>query len=57
MTWKQLTEMDCQDWKLSAIDPHDRDTWISGVTSAMRAASQLPGRGPTVVDTAPVLAR
>ena len=23
--------------------------------SAMRAASQLPGRGPTVVDTAPFL--
>ena len=38
----------------SAIDPHDRDTWISGVRSAMRAASQLPGRRPTVVDVAPV---
>ena len=30
---------------------------ISGVRSAMRAASQLPGRGPTVVDMAPILAR
>ena len=39
---------------LSAIDPHDRDTWRSGVRSAKRAASQLPGRGPTVVDIAPV---
>ena len=29
----------------------------SGVRSAMRAASQLPGRGPTVVDMAPVPAR
>ena len=28
MTWKQLTERDCREWKLSAIDPHDRDTWI-----------------------------
>ena len=46
MTWKQLTERDCREWKLSAIDPHDRDTWRSGVRSAMRAASQLPGRGP-----------
>ena len=45
MTWKQLTERDCREWKLSAIDPHDRDTWRSGVRSAMRAASQLPGRG------------
>ena len=50
MTWKQLTERDCREWKLSAINPHDRDTW----RSAMRAAIQLPGRGPTVVDMAPV---
>ena len=42
MTWKQLTERDRREWKLSAIDPHDRDTWRSGVRSAMRAASQLP---------------
>ena len=46
MTWKQLTERDCKEWKLSAIDPYDRDIWRSGVESAMRAASQLPGRGP-----------
>ena len=43
MTWKQLTEMDCGEWKLSAINPHDRHTWRSGVRSAMRAASQLSG--------------
>ena len=54
MTWKQLTERGCREWKLLAIDPHDRDTWRSGVRSAMLAASQLPGRGPTVVDIAPV---
>ena len=54
MTWKQLTERDRREWKLSAIDPHDRDTWRSGVRSAKRAASQLPGRGPTVVDMAPI---
>ena len=57
MTWKQLTERDPREWKLSAIDPHDRDTWRSGVRSAMRATSQLPGRGPTVVDMAPIPAR
>ena len=57
MTWKQLTERGRREWKLSAIDPHDRDTWRSGLRSAMRAASQLPGRGPTVVDMAPVPAR
>ena len=50
MTWKQLTERDCREWKLSAIDPHDSHTW----RSAIRAASQLPGRGPTDVDVAPV---
>ena len=53
MTWKQLTERDCRDWKLSAINLHDRDAW----RSAMRAVSQLPGRGPTVVDIALVPAR
>ena len=57
MTWKQLTERDCRKWKLSAINPHDRNMWRSGVRSAMRAASQLCGRGPTDVDVAPVPAR
>ena len=57
MTWKQLTERDRKECKLSAINPRDRDTWRSGVRSAMRAASQLPGRGPTVVDMAPIPAR
>ena len=37
MTLKQLTERDCREWKLSAINPHDRYTWGSGVRSAMRA--------------------
>ena len=54
MTWKQLTEKDRREWKLSAIDSHYRDTWRSGVRSAMHAATQLPGRVPTVVDMAPV---
>ena len=52
LTWKQLTERDCREWKHSAIDPHDRDTWRSGARSDMHAASQLPGRGPTDVDIA-----
>ena len=48
MTWKRLTERARREWKLSAIDPHDRDTWRSGVRSAMRAASQAHccGYGP-----------
>ena len=41
MTGKQPTKRDCREWKLSAIDPHDRHTWRSGVRSAMPAASQL----------------
>ena len=57
MTWKQLTERDCREWKLSAINPHDRHTWRSGARSAMRAASQLSERGSTDVDVAPVPAR
>ena len=39
MTWKQLTERDRREWKLSAIHPHDRDTWRSGVRSAMCAVA------------------
>ena len=54
MTWKQLTERDCREWKLLAIDPRDRHTWRSGVRSVICAGSQLPGRGPTDVDVAPV---
>ena len=57
MTWKQLSERDCREWKLLAINPHDRHSWRSGVRSAMRAENQLSGRGPTGVDVAPVPAR
>ena len=57
MTWKQLTERDCREWKLSAINPHVRHTLISGVRSAIFATSQLPGRGPPDVDVASVPAR
>ena len=53
MTWKQLTERGCREWKLSAISPHDRNMWRSCVISAMHATSQRSGRGPTDVDVAP----
>ena len=56
-TWKKLTERDCREWKLTTVDPQERSTWISGVISAMRAASQLPGKGPTDVDDASAPAR
>ena len=42
-----------REWKLTTVDPQERSTWRSGVRSAMRAASQLPGKGPTDVDDAP----
>ena len=45
---------DYREWKLLAINLHDRNMWRSDVRSAMRAASQLSGRGPTDVDVAPV---
>ena len=44
-------------WKLMKVDPRERSTWRSGVRSAMCAASQLPGKGPTDVDYAPAPAR
>ena len=57
LTWKKLTERDCCEWKLTKVDPQERSTWRSGVRSAMRAASQLPRKGPTGVDDAPAPAR
>ena len=56
-TWKKLTEKDCREWQLTTVDPQERSTWRSGVRSAMRASSQLPGKGPTDVDDAPAPAR
>ena len=50
----KMTERDCREWKFLAVRPHDRHTRRSGVRSAMPAASQLPGRGLTDVDVAPV---
>ena len=55
--WKKLTEKDCSNWKLMTDDPQERSTWRSGVRSAMCAASQLPGKGPTDVDNTPASAR
>ena len=52
LTWKKLTERDCREWKLSTVDTQERSTWRPGLRSAMRAASQLPGKGPTDVDAA-----
>ena len=52
LTWKKLTEKDCCEWKLTTVDLQERSTWRSGVRSAMRAATQLPGKGPTDVDDA-----
>ena len=52
MTWEELIESDCRERKLTAIDPHNRHTWRSGVRSVMGASSQLSGRGPTDVGIA-----
>ena len=53
LTWKELTEKDCHEWKLMTVDPQERSTWRSDVSFAMCAASQLLGRGPSDVDDAP----
>ena len=54
---KQTDSNGFREWKLTTVDPQERSTWRSGVRSAMRAASQLPGKGPTDVDDAPAPAR
>ena len=50
--WKELTERDCREWKLSDSNPHDSKKWRHGVKSAMRAASQSTRREPTNEDNA-----
>ena len=50
MTWRTLSERDRSEWNLNKVDPCARDLWRSSVRSAMRAASQLPGRESTDVD-------
>ena len=57
LTCKKLMERDCREWKLTKVDPQERSTWRSGVRSAMPAARQLPGKGPTEVEDAPAPAR
>ena len=57
LTWKKLMERDCREWKLMTVDPQEWSALRSGVRSAIRAASQLPGKGPTDVDDAPAPAR
>ena len=39
-------ENDCGEW-LMTFHPQERSMWRTDVRSAMFAASQLPGRGPT----------
>ena len=53
LTRKKLMEKDSREWKLTTVDPQERST----SRSAMRAASQLPERGPTALDDAPAPAR
>ena len=48
----KFLEKDCREWKLATVDPQERSYWRSGVRSAMHAASQLSGMGPTDVDDA-----
>ena len=60
LAWKQLTERDYKEWKLSAVDPHDRHTWRSGEichSCSKPATWKGKGSGGTDVDVAPVPAR
>ena len=57
MSWTELVKKDRREWRLDAADPLNRVEWRLNVRSARRAASQLPGSGPTDVDSAPSPAR
>ena len=43
---RQLTERDLREWKLSAIDPHDRDNWRSGVRLLCMQQASCLEEGP-----------
>ena len=43
VTWKQLTERDCREWKLSAIDPHDIPGDLVWDLRCVQQASYLEG--------------
>ena len=53
LRWKKLMEKDCSEWECMMVDHQERSTSRSGVRSALHAASQLLGRGPTDEDDAP----
>ena len=42
MTWQQLTERDCREWKMSAITPQHKHIRRSGMRSAMHAREGGP---------------
>ena len=50
MTWRQPTDRDCREWKLSTLMMETHEDLVY-------AASQLPGRRPTDVNIAPVPSR
>ena len=55
MTWKQLTERDFREWKLSAINPH---VDVPGdLVQDLPCVKPATWKGPTGVDVAPVPAR
>ena len=53
MTWEKSTEIDSCVWKLTTVKPCERNTWRSGVRSAVPVATL---EGATDVDDALVLA-
>ena len=53
----QIDGMEAQAYMEVTDRKRKASTWRSGVRSTMRAASQLPGKGPTDVDDAPAPAR
>jgi hypothetical protein len=57
LTWSELTEKDRREWKLSGTNPLERDSWRAGVRTAMRAASQISGRGTIDMVITPAPAR
>ena len=38
MSWEELIERGCREWKMSNSNPHDRKKWRDGIKSAMYAA-------------------
>ena len=53
MSWKELKEKDHREWKLSSVDPHDKEHLVIWCEIYQAWSYPATWRWPTVVEDAP----